>query len=169
MPGRLLSRGPATFNVSMAYSRSHARTLAAASAVIPMSSCTTRCGLPFCRAKASVASVPPSSSPRLTIKVTHAALKGLAALFRAGYRYKKAGVLLTLLSDKHSRQSTLFDDQAAREKSTKLMAAIDAINRAYGRDTVHLAVSGTLQRWVMRAGNRSPNYTTRWDELPLAS
>ena len=101
--------------------------------------------------------------------LTHAALKGLEAIFRAGYRYKKAGVLLTLLSDKNSRQSTLFDDQNAREKSTRLMAAIDAINRAYGRDTVHLAVSGTQQRWAMRAGNRSPNYTTRWDELPLAS
>lgn len=101
--------------------------------------------------------------------LTHAALKGLEAIFRAGYRYKKAGVLLTLLSDKNSRQSTLFDDQAAREKSTRLMAAIDAINRAYGRDTVHLAVSGTQQRWAMRAGNRSPNYTTRWEELPLVS
>ena len=101
--------------------------------------------------------------------LTHAALKGLAAIFRPGYRYKKAGVLLTVLSDKNSRQSTLFDDQAAREKSTRLMAAIDAINRAYGRDTVHLAVSGTQQRWAMRAGNRSPNYTTRWDELPLVS
>ena len=101
--------------------------------------------------------------------LTHAALKGLEAIFRAGYRYKKAGVLLTLLSDKNSRQSTLFDDQAARERSTKLMAAIDAINRAYGRDTVHLAVSGTQQRWAMRAGNRSPCFTTRWEELPLVS
>ena len=99
--------------------------------------------------------------------LTHAALKGLEAIFRTNYRYKKAGVLLTLLSDKNSWQSTLFDDQAAREKSSKLMAAIDAINRAYGRDTVHLAVSGTQQRWAMRAGNRSPCFTTRWDELPL--
>ena len=102
-----------------------------------------------------------------SLALTVAALKGLDAIYRTGFRYKKAGVLLTLLSDKNSRQSTLFDDQAAREKSTKLMAAIDAINRAYGRDTVHLAVSGTQQRWAMRAGNRSPNYTTRWDELPL--
>ena len=104
-----------------------------------------------------------------TLVLTAAALKGLEAIFRAGYRYKKAGVLLTLLSDKNSRQSTLFDDQTAREKSTKLMAAIDAINRAYGRDTVHLAVSGTQQRWAMRAGNRSPCFTTRWEELPLVS
>ena len=104
-----------------------------------------------------------------TLVLTAAALKGLEAIFRNNYRYKKAGVLLTLLSDKNNRQSTLFDDQTAREKSTRLMAAIDAINRAYGRDTVHLAVSGTQQRWAMRAGNRSPNYTTRWEELPLVS
>ena len=113
--------------------------------------------------------VPLAEATDDTLALTHAALKGLEAIFQAGYRYKKAGVLLTLLSDKNSRQSTLFDDQTAREKSARLMAAIDAINRAYGRDTVHLAVSGTLQRWVMRAGNRSPNYTTRWDELPLVS
>ena len=104
-----------------------------------------------------------------SLALTVAALKGLDAIYRTGFRYKKAGVLLTLLSDKNSRQSTLFDDQNAREKSTRLMAAIDAINRAYGRDTVHLAVSGTQQRWAMRAGNRSPNYTTRWEELPLVS
>ena len=111
--------------------------------------------------------VPLAEATDDTLALTHAALKGLEAIFQAGYRYKKAGVLLTLLSDKNSRQSTLFDDQTAREKSTRLMAAIDAINRAYGRDTVHLAVSGTQQRWAMRAGNRSPNYTTRWEELPL--
>ena len=78
-------------------------------------------------------------------------------------------MLLTLLSEKNSWHSTLFVDQAVREKSSKLMAAIDAINRAYGRDTVHLAVSGTQQRWAMRAGNRSPCFTTRWEELPLVS
>ena len=111
--------------------------------------------------------VPLAEATDDTLALTHAALKGLEAIFQAGYRYKKAGVLLTLLSDKNSRQSTLFDDQNAREKSTRLMAAIVAINRAYGRDTVHLAVSGTQQRWAMRAGNRSPNYTTRWEELPL--
>ena len=104
-----------------------------------------------------------------SLALTVAALKGLDAIYRTGFRYKKAGVLLTLLSDKNSRQSTLFDDQNAREKSTRLMAAIDAINRAYGRDTVHLAVSGTQQRWAMRAGNRSPCFTTRWEELPLVS
>jgi hypothetical protein len=48
-----------------------------------------------------------------------------------------------------------------------VLAAIDAINWEFGRDTVHLAVSGTQQRWAMRAGNRLPHYTTRWDELPL--
>ena len=101
--------------------------------------------------------------------LTHAALKGLDAIYRTGFRYKKAGVLLTLLSDKNSRQSTLFEDPVAREKSARLMAAIDAINHTYGRGTVRCGTSGVAQGWAMRAGNRSPRFTTRWDELPLVS
>ena len=46
------------------------------------------------------------------------------------------------------------------------MAAMDAVNDVYGRDTVRSAASGTKKRWVMRSENRSPRYTTRWDELP---
>ena len=99
--------------------------------------------------------------------LTNAALKGLEAIFRAGYRYKKAGVLLTLLSDRDARQGTLFDDPTAREKSARLMAAMDAINQTFGRGTVRCGSSGITQGRAMRAGNRSPHYTTRWEELPV--
>ncbi len=47
------------------------------------------------------------------------------------------------------------------------MAAIDAINLTFGRGTVRCGTSGVAQGWAMRAGNRSPRYTTRWEELPL--
>ena len=111
--------------------------------------------------------VPMADATDDTLALTAAALKGLTAIFRPGFRYKKAGVMLTLLSDKHVRQATLFDDPVAREKSAKLMAAMDAINREFGRDTLRSGVTGVAQRWAMRAGNRSPRYTTRWDELPV--
>lgn len=104
-----------------------------------------------------------------TLVLTTAALKGLLAIFRPGFRYKKAGVMLTLLSDKDSRQATLFDDQVAREKSARLMAAMDAVNREFGRGVLRSGASGVVQRWAVRAGNRSPRYTTRWDELPVVS
>lgn len=102
-----------------------------------------------------------------TLALTAAALKGLAAIYRPGYRYKKAGVMLTLLSDKAARQTTLFDDPVAREKSERLMATMDAINREFGRGMVRAGASGVVQRWAMRSENRSPRYTTRWDELPV--
>ncbi len=102
-----------------------------------------------------------------TLALTAAALKGLAAIFRPGFRYKKTGIMLTLLSDKAARQTTLFDDPTARMKSERLMVAMDAINREFGRGTVRSGASGVEQRWAMRSENRSPRYTTRWDELPV--
>lgn len=104
-----------------------------------------------------------------TLALTAAAFEGLTAIYRPGFRYKKAGVMLTLLSEKEVRQATLFDDPVASEKSSRLMAAMDAINQEFGRRTVRSGVSGVEQRWAMRAENRSPRYTTRWDELPIVS
>lgn len=102
-----------------------------------------------------------------TRALTAAALKGLVAIYRPGYRYKKAGVMLTLLSAKATRQTSLFDDPVAQHTSAQLMTAMDAINTAFGRGTVRSGASGTTARWAMRAENRSPRYTTCWDELPV--
>jgi DNA polymerase V len=100
--------------------------------------------------------------------LTSAATIGLGLIFKPGYKYKKAGIMLTLISDKAKRQETLFDDPLKRAQSAKLMAAMDAINAEFGRDTVRTGASGTDKRWAMRSANRSPRFTTRWDELPIA-
>lgn len=113
--------------------------------------------------------VPMDDATDDTLALTAAALRGLAAIFRPGFRYKKTGVMLTLLSDKVARQATLFDDPVARAKSEKLMKAMDAINHEFGRGTLRSGASGVVQRWAMRTENRSPRYTTRWDELPVVS
>ena len=102
-----------------------------------------------------------------TLTLTAAALAGLEMIYRSGYRYKKAGVMLTLLSDKHARQASIFDNLVVTQRSTKLMTALDTINRDYGHGTVRSGVSGFTQHWAMRNENRSPRYTTRWDELPV--
>ena len=104
-----------------------------------------------------------------TLTLTAAALAGLEVIYRSGYRYKKAGVMLTLLSDKQARQRSIFDHAAVTQRSTKLMTALDMINRDYGHGTVRSGASGFTQRWAMRNENRSPRYTTRWDELPIVS
>jgi DNA polymerase V len=107
----------------------------------------------------------PTDDTRL---LTSAAILGLGLIFKPGYQYKKAGIMLTLISDKAKRQQTLFDDPLQRAQSAKLMAAMDAINAEFGRDTVRAGANGTEKRWAMRSENRSPRFTTRWDELPIA-
>ncbi len=104
-----------------------------------------------------------------TLVLTRSALLGLQALFKPGYRYQKAGIMLTLIADRAARQETLFDNPAARLKSAQLMAALDVVNRTFGRGTLRSGAGGTQQRWAMQSNNKSPRFTTRWDELPCVS
>ncbi len=103
-----------------------------------------------------------------TTVLTTWAMRGLGRIFRDGYAYKKCGVMLMALEQKHLRQETLFDDPAARIKSAKAMAVLDSVNSLWGRGTLRTAAAGYSQRWAMRAENRSPRYTTNWKELPTA-
>lgn len=103
-----------------------------------------------------------------TRALTTAAMKGLKHIYRPGYSYKKCGVMLMELTAKQQRQETLFDDAAARAKSAKLMVAMDAVNSVWGRGTLRTGAAGMSRGWAMRSENRSPRYTTSWDELPKA-
>lgn len=102
-----------------------------------------------------------------TLTLTSAALKGLKQIYKTGFKYKKAGVILNLLADKPTMQQSLFDDMEVKGKSAGLMKAMDSINTRFGNAAIKTAASGTKQDWQMRSGNRSPNYTTQWDELPV--
>ncbi len=102
-----------------------------------------------------------------TLSLTNAALNGLKKIYRSGFRYKKAGVIFNLLSDKPIVQQSLFEDIETKGKSADLMQAMDAINNRFGNAMIRSAASGTQQAWRMRSGNKSPNYTTQWNELPV--
>ncbi len=102
-----------------------------------------------------------------TLLLTNASHRALRRIFRAGYSYKKCGVMLVELSGKAQRQTTLFDDDGARAKSARTMQVMDCINKIWGRGTVRSAAIGVEQPWKMRAEMRSPRYTTCWDELPV--
>jgi DNA polymerase V len=103
-----------------------------------------------------------------TSKLVHAAITGLKAVYRTGYRYKKSGVLLMGLQPKATIQATLFDDPVGQARSDSMMSVMDAINRKMGQGSITVAASGTSQRWVMRRERKSPSYTTAWGELPMA-
>lgn len=103
-----------------------------------------------------------------TILLTKVALWGLRRIYRRGYQYKKAGVMLSELVPRQYRQLDLFGSISKTEadnKSTKLMSVMDQINVRMGRGTLKLASEGFRQPWKMKQGNKSPNYTTNWDEL----
>jgi len=103
-----------------------------------------------------------------TTQIVSAALASLKQIYRAGFSYKKAGVLLMGLHPKSSVQRTLFDDPNVQAKSDKIMNVMDAINLKMGKGSLTTAASGARQRWAMRRESKSPNYTTDWNELPVA-
>jgi DNA polymerase V len=66
-------------------------------------------------------------------------------------------------------QLGLFDEQPQDTPQSKaLMETIDQLNRKH-RNTVYFASEGVTKPWVMKRGKMSPQYTTRWGELPLVS
>ncbi len=103
-----------------------------------------------------------------TLTLTNAALAGLKKIYEAGFRYKKAGVILNLISDKPTMQQSLFENIETKGKSAHLMKAMDDINNRFGNSVLRSAATGTKREWQMRSGNKSRNYTTRWDDLPVA-
>ncbi|MBF0147124.1 MAG: Y-family DNA polymerase [Magnetococcales bacterium] len=92
---------------------------------------------------------------------------GLTKIYRPGYAYHKAGILLTELENAAGQQGDLFSDPAARQKSGALMDTLDALRQRFGRDIIHVAGEGVCQRWAIKSANRSPRYTTNWTELPV--
>lgn len=102
-----------------------------------------------------------------TIEFNRVAMALLNQLFRPGYLYKKAGVMIAGIEPATGRQVDLFAPQPAPERE-KLMQALDTLNSRYGRGTVHLASATISEDWRMSRQNLSPCYTTRVRDLVKA-
>lgn len=108
-----------------------------------------------------------------TLQIVQTALGGLERIYKEGYRYAKAGVMLLDLQEARQFQGELDlegEPQAEQqhERSKRLMVAMDAVNDRFGRGALQLGSAGTPRakyRWEMRQERRSPRYTTHWDEL----
>lgn len=124
--------------------------------------------LPYYGGSLTVALPSPSNDTRLLVKT---ALWIVKRLYKPGYVYQKAGVLLNDLVPDEGRQADLFFDvsEANHAQSTKLMAVLDAINQRYGRHTLKLGSEGFKAPWKMKQNFKSPGYTTNWNELIQAS
>ena len=97
-----------------------------------------------------------------SIKIVKRALEGIKKIYREGYRYKKAGVILYGLTKAKQTRGLLDYD---RESSDSIMNTLDRINERYGSSTIRLASEGVDKSWSMRRESVSPCYTTRFDDL----
>ena len=100
-------------------------------------------------------------------EIIHAAITLLRADWdrSATYHYKKAGVIVWDITAASAIQTNLFDP-IDRAKQARLAAAIDAINRRNGHDTVKVAIQGTAPKnWGLKQEHISQQYTTNLLEI----
>lgn len=104
----------------------------------------------------------PTDDTRQLVSVV---LWGLKQIYRPNYNYAKAGVMLGELVPAQGVQTDLFSKSQTSNKSEGLMTAMDKINRKMGKESIKLASEGFTRPWIMRQENKSPSYTSNWDEI----
>ena len=92
--------------------------------------------------------------------------EGLTKIFRPGYMYKKAGVMLMDICSQDVIQGNIWDN-IDRNKHNRLMEILDRTNNRYGRNTLKLAVQGDGEQWKIKQERLSPSYTTRKSDFPI--
>ena len=100
---------------------------------------------------------------------------GLERIFRPGYRYAKAGVMLLDVQPAGLIQQTLLlgeisADAKSDAAASRLMQALDAVNHRFGRGTLITASAGLgneQRMWSMKQERLTPGYTTDWDGLAV--
>jgi len=117
---------------------------------------------PYYGNSASVKLLTPTQDSR---DIITAAAKCLEAIWRDGHRYQKAGVMLGDFYSHGVAQLNLFDDNAPRQNSEKLMEVLDHLNAKDGRGTLYFAGQGIQAAWQMKREMLSPRYTTRYSDL----
>lgn len=117
---------------------------------------------PYYGNSASVKLLTPTQDSR---DIIAAATRCLEAVWKDGYRYQKAGVMLGDFYSQGVAQLNLFDDNAPRKNSEKLMKVLDHLNAKNGRGALYFAGQGIQTAWQMKRGMLSPRYTTRYSDL----
>lgn len=96
--------------------------------------------------------------------LTRAATDAVERIFRPGYKYSKAEVMLLSLCQPSEYTEDLFAHSQADDAS-KVMSVLDAVNGRWGRGTLRLASVPVSPEWAMRRELMSRSYTTRLDQL----
>lgn len=111
-----------------------------------------------------------------TITIVQKATQCLEKIYRQGYHYKRAGVLVMSIETANGVQTNFIDYDAERfEKLKRLDKVLDRINKINGTETI---IVGTQQfpgkdsrgkavqfADAIKHDYKSPNYTTRWSDI----
>lgn len=98
-----------------------------------------------------------------SIEISNFALQALSIIFREGYEYKRAGVIVQDFTDEETTQINLFENSDERHK--KLMQSIDKVNAMFGQQKIRLGSQDPKKTWKMKQEKLSPNYTTKLSDI----
>jgi DNA polymerase V len=98
-----------------------------------------------------------------SLEIAHFAITGLQKMFKEGYQYKKAGVVVMDFTPERSHQLNLFENSNPKHKA--LMQTIDRLNNSIGQQKVKLASQDLDRTWKMKQEKLSPRYTTQMNEI----
>ena len=99
-----------------------------------------------------------------TLIIVKQALEALRRIYRKGYGYKRASVIITEIVADNAIQGNLFVDADKREERKNLMQVVDHLNRGFVTNGLRLAVQGDAMNYLKR-DLLSPCYTTKWSDI----
>lgn len=97
------------------------------------------------------------------IELAQYASIGLKRIFKEGYNYKKAGVIVMDITSEKYIQQGLFGNSDPRHKN--IMQVMDTINHRYGQHTLKLASQDKKRLWKMKQEKLSPRYSTKLSDI----
>ena len=103
-----------------------------------------------------------------SLELVKVAIEGLKKIYKYGYFYQNAGVILSKLSEAGEKNLNLLTP-ILENKSQTLMKAIDVTNAKYGRNVISVAQAGINNSWKMRREHSSKIDTASFDSLPKIS
>ena len=101
-----------------------------------------------------------------SIELVKQALIALKCIYKKGYRYQKAGIILSGLKDVNIYKKNLFSTISGEENRKRLMKAMDYTNTKYGRNALSIAQAGLKKRWNIKKQYSSKIDTACFELLP---
>ncbi len=98
-----------------------------------------------------------------SITICNFAIKGITQLYKKGFNYKKAGVIVMGIKPEKEHQFSLFNDENPKHKS--IMKVIDKVNLKYRSPKIKIANQDLDKTWKMKQEYLSPRYTTAINEI----